>query len=194
VKRARAFGICALGWLVGGGALNGCGGSGPSTPFTPAPTPTPTATAPTLADLSAFVSSPQVDSLLACRQDVIVRATLTNRAARQVSVLGLRRTTRTVSGGCVSADHIYRFSGTVGAAASQALFEGPLYAGGSGCCRQTDSCDGAVTCEFEQTFTILTDVGEVPAGSFQYRVIYLQCVACPETEAASRAQCAPPSP
>jgi hypothetical protein len=143
--------------------------------------------------LSATVASAQADRLLNCRDDVLVEVVLTNRAATSVLVTGVRRASRSVSGGCKTSDSSYRITALAPPRESTVVMSGPLYTGGSGCCGFGIGCDGRSTCEFEQSLTVLTAVGDVPAGTFNYRVNFLDCVKCSSIAAVSGAQCPAPA-
>jgi len=185
--------ICLVAGATAWGSLAGCGRSTPATPSSPSPSPTPVPVPATLADLSATVASAQADRLLNCRDDVFVQVALTNRAATSVLVTGVRRVSRTVSGGCSTSESTYHITSLASPRVSTVVMSGPLYTGGSGCCGFGIGCDGRYTCEFEQTLTVLTALGDVPAGTFNYRVNYVDCVKCPGISAASGIPCPAPA-
>lgn len=185
---ARTLAACAL---LGPAA---CGIRNPTA--APSPTPPPTTLAPgTVADLSASVTSPQAGHLLNCRNDVIAQVTLTNRVASGVAATGVRKTTRSVSGGCMAGtDFTYGIVPIgLGPGESAVVMDRPLYTGGSGCCTEAGACDGRFTCGIEQALTVLTTLGEVPAGTFTYDVNFLNCAACSATAAATGMRCPPPA-
>ena len=154
---------------------------------------TPTTTLPpattTLSQLSASVTSPQGSMNIACTQDVIAVVTLTNRGTTGVSVTGVRRETRTVSGGCSAAQPFTFLPGAalVGANQTVTVLNNSLFSGGAGCCLPNTVCNGSSFCEITSVLTVLTSLGEVPAGGFNYGVTYNRCVPCSSNLAATDA-------
>jgi hypothetical protein len=179
--------------LVGG--LVACH-TGPPTAGSP-PTPPPTTLAPaTLADLSASSASPQAGKQINCRTDVIAQVTLANHSATGgVTVSGVRKTTQGLTGGCAVGSSSFTYGTAplgVGPGETVVVVNRALYSGGSGCCAATSSCDGSNTCGIQETFTVLTTVGEAAAGSFSYQVNFLNCATC-ATTAAAGTRCLPPA-
>ena len=167
--------------------LAGCGGgAGPAAPVpaTTLPPPTTTLPAATLADLSATLTSPEAGRKINCRREVNVVITVTNRAQSPISVSGIRKTGRTTSAGCFpSDDFTYRpIARTVGPGETVTVLERPLFNQGSGCCTDPGDCGGV--CSFEETFTVLTSAGEVPAGWLGFRVEFgPNCERCSDSVA-----------
>jgi hypothetical protein len=184
VKKTMRVRFLFLALLLTVGA---CGGN-PTTPPVPPPTTSP-ARAATLADLSATFSSPVAGSAIGCREEVRGRVALTNAAPSSVSVISLRKITTVVSGVCQPSDDTeYRLNtGLAAAQSTTVIFDQPLYRVGAGCCPDPNRCSGA-TCEFNEEFTVLTSVGAVPAGSFNYRVTFQNCQGCADATANN---CAP---
>jgi hypothetical protein len=182
----RACGLVLLALCV-----TTCGGQNPVAPPSPTPAPTPTPAPPTLADLSASVFSADAGRQLNCREDVHARVTLVNHAESSVLATGVRKSSRIVSGGCgAPADFTYEITPRrVGANGMNVVLMQALYTDGSGCCQDSNACGG--TCEVEETFEVLTDIGSVPAGHFQYRVVFSNCVKCGAEASSSSRFCAP---
>jgi hypothetical protein len=162
--------------VAGVGALAAAGGkdsvSTPTTTLPPATT--------TLAQLSASVTSPQRNTNIVCTQNVSAVVTLTNRGPSSVMVTGVRHENRSVSGGC-SAAQPFTFSPAavlVGANQTVTVLSNTLFANGSGCCNPNTVCNGTGFCEFTAILTVVTSVGEVPAGGFNYGITFNRCVAC----------------
>ena len=170
--RPRFF-VAAL--LLTAGA---CGGpTAPPPPPPPPPTTLPRAA--TLADLAATATSPEADTAFGCKEDVHGRVTITNAAPSSVMVMGVHRHATIESGRCnESEDFDYgtapRF---VTPNSSLVVMDGRLYTGGSGCCPDPDRCGGG-TCGIRETFVVRTELGDVAAGSFAYRVTFQNCNAC----------------
>ncbi|HWW94702.1 MAG TPA: hypothetical protein VN375_15140 [Vicinamibacteria bacterium] len=185
--------------LVAGGLLGGlaaCNTS--STTAGPTPTPPPTTLAPaTLADLSASTASAQSGQQINCRADVIAQVTLANHSAGGgVSVSGVRKTTQGLAGGCSVGSSSFTYTTApigVGPGETVVVMNRSLYSGGSGCCAAASSCDGSSTCGIQESFTVVTTVGEVAAGSFSYQVNFQNCAMCSATMAAAGMRCLPPS-
>ena len=162
--------------VAGVGVLAASGGkdsvSTPTTTLPPATT--------TLAQLSASVTSPQRNTNIVCTQNVSAVVTLTNRGPSSVMVTGVRHENRSVSGGC-SAAQPFTFSPAavlVGANQTVTVLNNTLFANGSGCCNPNTVCNGTGFCEFTALLTVVTSVGEVPAGGFNYGITFNRCVAC----------------
>jgi hypothetical protein len=155
--------------------LTACGHTPTTTP--PAtPTPTPTPAPATLADLSAEVISGEAGQTLNCRDDVHARITLTNNAASPVLVTGVFKVGSVLAGRCFSgADITYPITRTIAPKTTGSVMDRPLYSGGSGCC--SGRCTGG-TCEFMETFQVVTELGAVPAGRFSYKVEFFNCLGC----------------
>ena len=66
----------------------------------------------------------------------------------------------------------------VGAGQSVTVLNNSLFSGGSGCCSANSPCNGATFCEITAIFTVITSLGEVPAGGFNYGVTFNRCVTC----------------
>jgi len=71
--------------------------------------------------------------------------------------------------------------------ATTTVVDRPVYDGGSGCCIDSEGCSGL--CEIQETFQVVTSLGDVPAGSFHYQVIFDGCAKCASASAASRNAC-----
>jgi hypothetical protein len=169
--------------------LTACG-KDPTSPLVPSPTPNAAVPA-TLADLSAGVTSPETGRDLNCREDVHAQVVLMNRAARFVTVTGVVQMNSVIAGGCtIPAEftftrHTDVFTNTTGVVLDQALFNN-----GSGCCPDPNKCSGG-TCEFRAAFRVQTEVGDVPAGGFNYKVTFNGCVTCTSTTSTLGSRCAP---
>jgi hypothetical protein len=177
-------GACAIAIL-----LAACGRSNVTPPTPPPPTPTPPP--PTLADLSATVSSPEADMRLACRDDVHARVSVTNRAQGAVTVTGIHKTSAVIRGGCREApDNTYIPSTRiVPGRSTTVIMDRPLYTSGSGCCFDENNCRG--NCDFQETFEVVTELGNVPAGRFQINVTFQNCLICSSSMATGLGQCPP---
>src|SRR5438105_10818777 len=160
--------------------LPGCGGSSPAAP--PPATIPPTTTLPpapaTLADLSATVTSPQTDASINCTDEVHARVTLTNRAASGVVVLGVLNSSGIPAGDCAGGgDFTFRPLTRLAAPKSTTVvLDQSLYANGPGCCLGK-GCGGS--CRFQEAFQVITELGNVPAGAFNYKVFFQNCQSCP---------------
>jgi hypothetical protein len=162
------------------------------------PTPTPVTTLPagtTLGQLSASVTSPQRSTNLVCTQNVNAVVTLTNRGTTAVTVTGVRSEIRVVSGGCSAAPPFTFSPGAtlVGANQTVTVLNNTLFNGGAGCCSAGSVCNGTFFCEFTSVLTVITGLGEVPAGGFNYGVTYNRCVACASSVGAA-SSCPGPAP
>ena len=192
--------VCSRGsWiLVAGACLGGLAACHTGPPSAPTPTPPPTTLVPaTLADLSASAASPQAGQQISCKMDVIAQVTLVNHSATgAVSVTGVRKTTQGLSGGCSVGSSSFTYGTApigVGPGETVVVMNRALYSGGSGCCSTASACDGSNTCGIQESFTALTTVGEVAAGSFSYQVNFLNCTMCAATMAAAGIRCPPPA-
>jgi hypothetical protein len=166
-----ALAALCLGQTCGGRSLTA---APPPSPAPPATTPPPP---PTLADLSAAVTSPEAEASLTCAQDVHARVTLTNRAATGVIATGVAKTSGVVAGDCLgAAPFTYRtLARVVFANSTTVVMDQSLYTGGSGCC-QGRGCGGS--CVFQESFQVVTELGNVPAGTFNYKVFFQNCGPC----------------
>jgi hypothetical protein len=172
--------------------LPGCGGSNPTAPppanTTPAPPPVTVAPTPTrLSDLTATVTSPQANGSINCTGEVRARVTLTNRGGTAVTVTALLDTTGIPAGDCFGGgDRTFRFATprTVLPNGTTVLLDQSIYSDTAFCCGGR-GCAGA--CTFQEAFTAITDVGNVPAGSFNYKVFFQNCPSCPASAAAGAA-------
>ena len=173
--------------------LAACHSSGPTSPPTPAATPPPLSVA-QLSDLSASTDSPEAGKTINCRNDVVAQVTVTNHGSGSFGVVGVRKSSQVLGGGCFAApDFTYSGAGIgIGPGESVLVMNRALYQGGSGCCTQSLGCDGMFTCTFEEDFTVITSVGGVPAGSFSYDVNFNNCSTCASASAASVNRCRPP--
>ncbi len=178
-------------------ALPDCGTKYTTTQPTPPPTTLPPVTTPpaptTLADLSAAVTSPQANGSINCSDDVRARITVTNRGGTAVTVSAFINTSGIPNGDCFGGgDRTFRFTTppTMPANATTVLFDGSLYTNGPACC-SGKGCAGA--CTFQEAFKVITNVGDVSAGSFNYKVFFQNCRSCPGSvsgpAAASGAAC-----
>jgi hypothetical protein len=168
---------------AGVGVLVAAGGKDSVT--TPSTTLAPATT--TLSQLSASVTSAQRSTNIVCTQNVIAVVTLTNRGPSNVSISGVRHENRVVSANCFAAQP-FTFSPAatlVGASQTVTVLNATLYANGSGCCNPNSSCNGSSFCEFTSVFTVLTSLGEVPAGGFNYGITFNRCAACTDAVGAS---------
>jgi hypothetical protein len=174
---AGAAGLAAV-------ALGASGGGGDGTP--PATVPS----GPTLANLSATVGSSERSANLNCTQNVTATVRVTNQNSTSVTVTGIRHADRSVSGGCRPSDPFtfQPLAGSVGAGQTVTVLSGPLYRTGSGCCN--GACNNAF-CEIQAAFTVITSLGEIPAGAFNYGVTFSGCVQC---ASGAGADCARPGP
>lgn len=179
-------GVVGVGAAVAVAVSGGSSVSTPIPPASPAPAATPEPPPARPSDLSAAVTSMQATRTLNCRDNVFARITLTNGAASSVTVNGIRRITKVAFGGCAPAPNfVYApLIRSVSGGATGVIFDGTLYAQGSGCCDRGRVCDGSNTCGIEENFTVMTSVGDVSAGRFGYRVNYLNCIMCPRFAAA----------
>lgn len=160
--------------------------------------PTPVTTLPagtTLGQLSASVTSPQRSSNIVCTDGVSALVTLTNRGNSSVTVSGVRRESRTISGGCGAAQPFTFNPAATLVSANQTLtvLNTTLFTSGAGCCNAGTRCNGSDFCEFTVVFTVITGLGEVPAGAFNYGVTFNRCVACSSSLAAT-GSCSGPVP
>jgi hypothetical protein len=164
----------------------GLGGCGKDPTSSGVPTPPPSTAAPaTLADLAATLTSPEAGRTLNCREDVHAQITLTNRSASRVLLTGVVKASSVVSGGCTTGGefHYTPAVAQVFTNSTTIVLDQALYNNGTGCCTAGSSCSGG-TCEFQETFRVGTEVGEVPAGSIRYKVTFSGCVICSTTVSA----------
>jgi len=174
--------------------LLACGGSNPASPPTPAP---PTTTLPpvptTLADLSASVTSPEDGQTFGCKDSVHFKATITNRGATLVIVTGVKKHSSSVKGDCTAGgDFSFPFGVSALPHATTTITDQQLlYSNGTGCCSGGPTCTGI--CTFKEEFSVVTLLGDVPAGSFQYQVIFGNCAQCASASADGRGSCRVPS-
>lgn len=159
-----------------------CGsGSRVTTPPQPSATPPPVTLPPaptTLADLSASVTSPQANASINCSDDVRARVTLTNRGGTTVNVTAIIDTSGIPAGDCFGGgDRTFRFSipRTALANSTTVLMDQSLYTNGPACC-DGKGCAGA--CTFQEGFQVVTDLGNVSAGVFNYKVFFQNCRSC----------------
>ncbi len=161
--------------------------SAPVTTLPPAPTPPPPPPPARPSDLTASVSSPQATKTINCHSDVVATVTLANASASPVDVLGILKTTKVDAGGCNPApDYTYPpLVNKVAGGQTAVVFQNLLYPNGAGCCYRGKPCDGSNTCVIHETFFVQTSASQVLAGSFYYRVTFLDCVACESVNPAS---------
>jgi hypothetical protein len=178
--------------VAGVGVLAAAGGK--DSVSTPATTLPPAMT--TLAQLSASVTSPQGSTNLACTQNVIAVVTLTNRGPTSVAVTAVRHESRVVSGGCGAAPPFTFLpaAALVGPNQTVTVLSNSLFTGGAGCCLAGSACNGTFFCEFNEVLTVVTGIGEVPAGGFNFGVTYNRCVACESGLGAASSCSGPASP
>jgi hypothetical protein len=161
---------------AGVGVLAAAGGKDSvSTPPTTLAPPTTT-----LGQLSATVTSPQRSTNIVCTQGVSAVVTLTNRGTTSVTVTGVRHESRAVSPNCF-AGQSFTFNPAatlVGANQTVTVLNSSLYANGSGCCNANSVCNGTSFCEFTSLLTVVTQLGDVPAGGFNYGITFNRCAAC----------------
>lgn len=105
---------------------------------------------------------------------------------------GVHKVSSVVSGNCSAApDFTYELLPLIAAPNSTTpVMNRSLYSSGSGCC--TTTC-GGITCEFQETMEVVTAIGNVPAGSFRYRVIFSNCDTCKSARASARQDCPLPA-
>lgn len=171
---------------VGGGVAIAAGGSSSSS----SPTTTTTTLPPTasLADLSATVSSDQQGRVLNCKDTVFFTVSLTNRAPALVRINGVRRHLSATTCGGSTADFTYTPTNlAIGTGTADVLNHQEIFRGGVGCCSGSTFCSGA--CHVQYSFTVLTSVGEVPAGSIDYGIVFDRCVMCSSFEGFGAAMC-----
>jgi hypothetical protein len=175
--------------------LPDCGGSTTTTTPQPSTTPPPVTLPPTpttLADLSASVTSPQANASINCSDDVTARITLVNRGGTAVTVRGILDRSGIPSGRCSGeTDFTYRSRVDVALpASSTVVLNGSLYSDGPACC---DGRGCAGSCVFQESFEVITDLGNVPAGLFNYTVFFQNCRSCTTSaKAAGNAACVSP--
>jgi hypothetical protein len=172
----RSIAIAAL------AALPGCGGGSnpvgpPATTLPPPPTTTLAAAPAKLTDLSASVTSPQANTSLTCNGEVRAAVAITNRAASSVVVTGVLMRFGTVAGDCVGdGEFTFRAANrTVAPNSTAVVLDQRLFSGGAGCCFGR-GCAGS--CRFQSGFEVVTELGNVPAGVFNYTVFFQGCPPC----------------
>jgi hypothetical protein len=183
--RLRSLGLA----LAVAGGLAQCGRDAPTRP---SPPPPPTTLAPaTLAELSAAVTSTEGGRRIGCREDVHAEVSLTNRSRSAVLVTGVRKVNSTRTQGCRPVDDFtYQVVPRLVAGGSTVtVMNTALYTGGSGCCIEPGRCGG--TCVFVETFEVATEVGLVPAGSFDYTVEFGDCIPCGASSSSAGQTCPP---
>ena len=133
-----------------------------------------------LADLSASVSSPQFNSNINCTDNISATVNIRNSAASSVTVTGVRADKKVTFGTCVApAPFVFTpIVSSVGPGASATVLNRPLTSGGAGCCSPGNACNGGTFCQFLESFTVITGIGEVSAGSIGYGITYRGCSAC----------------
>ena len=158
--RSRRLALAAVAGLAG------CSGDTPVAPPSVAPPPTTLAPA-TLADLTGAVTSTEGGRQIGCREDVHATVSLTNRSPSAVLVTGVRKSSGTRTQGCVPVDDFtYQVVPRLVAGGTTAtVMSSALYTGGSGCCLEPARCGG--TCVFVETYSVVNELGPVPAGSFE---------------------------
>lgn len=173
---ARAVSAVAL------AAFPACGGGsnpvGPPATTLPAPPPTTLAPVPAkLSDLTASVTSPQADANVSCDTDIRARVTLTNRAASSVVVTGVLLRSGVVVGRCRGdSEFTYRaLNRTMAPNTTTVVLDQGLYDTGPGCC-SGQGCAGS--CRIEEGFEVVTEIGNVPAGAFNYTLFFQNCKPC----------------
>lgn len=190
-RSARGDWLRRLGLAVtAASGLAQCGRDTPATP--PSATAPPTTLAPaTVSDLSGAVTSTEGGRRIGCREDVHAEVSLTNRSQSAVLVTGVRKMSGTRTQGCVPvSDFTYQVVPRLVVGGSTAtVMNTALYTGGSGCCIDPGRCGG--TCVFVETFEVVTEVGAVPAGSFDYTVQFGDCVTCGASSSSVGRACPP---
>ena len=130
------------------------------------------------------MTSPQADASINCSDELRGRVTLTNRGGTSVEVTGVLDTTGLPFGDCFGGgDRTFRFTSSrfVLPNTTAVLLDQSLYTNGPGCCGGR-GCAGA--CTFQEAFQAITTLGNVPAGSFNYKVFFQNCRSCPGSIAA----------
>jgi hypothetical protein len=146
----------------------------------------------TLADLTASVTSPENNHTLGCRDDVHFKATITNKGGTAIAVVGVKKHSATLHGGCDPGGDFEYSVGTIAAAhATTNITDRTLYSNGTGCCIGGTTCSGM--CTFKEEFSVVTRLGDVPAGSFQYQLIFGNCAQCAGARASGLGACRLPS-
>ena len=175
-RLARSFATFAL------AALPACGGGSnpvgpPSTTLPPPPTTTLPPAPAKLTDLSASVTSPQAGANVSCDSEIRARVILTNRAASSVIVTGVLLRSGVVFGRCRGDDEFtYRALNRVMAPnTATVVLDQSLYSTGPGCC-SGQGCAGS--CRIQEGFEVVTELGNVPAGAFDYTLFFQNCQPC----------------
>jgi len=186
-KSSRAVPILIGAGAVAAGVVVLAAASGKDSVSTP-PTTVPAAIT-TLDQLSAAVTSAQRSTNITCTQDVIAVVTLTNRGPANVGITGVRHESRAVSNNCFAGQPFTFLPAATLAGANQTVtvLSSSLFTGGSGCCTATSACNGTSFCEFTSVLTVVTSVGEVPAGGFNYGVTFNRCGPCSSSLGAASA-------
>jgi hypothetical protein len=101
-----------------------------------------------------------------------------------VVVTGVLNRTGVPAGDCSGgSDFTFRpLVGTVLPNTTTLVLDQSLYSDGPGCCLGT-GCAGS--CRFQEAFEVITSVGNVPAGHFNYRVFFQNCRSCATVSAAT---------
>jgi hypothetical protein len=176
-------------------ALPDCGGTKytttqPSPPPTTLPPVTPPPAPTTLADLSATVTSPQADASINCDAEVRARISVANRGGTAVAVSSFIHNSGVAAGDCFgSGDRTFRYNPPrpVAGNGTTVIFDGSLFSGINACCNGK-GCAGA--CTFQADFRVFTDLGEVYAGAFKYKVFFQNCASCPGSVTTQGVGCA----
>jgi hypothetical protein len=192
---SRAIARAAVGILLC--ALPGCGGGGSPTapPPTVAAAPPTTTLAPVptkLPDLSASVTSPQANASISCDGPLRATVALTNRGATSVVATGVLVRFGVVFGNCGGDfEFTYRaLSRTIAPGATTLVLDQALFSGPVACCQGGHDCAGS--CRFQDGVEVVTELGNVPAGAFNYTVFFQNCRAC-SGAAATGAGCPRPA-
>ena len=172
--------------VVGGGVAALAAGHGSSTAASTTTTTVPPAVS--LANLSATATSPQQGTVLNCNQSAFFTVSLTNTARALVFITGVRLHATTVGGGCsVGSDFTYDVTNSqVGTGTADVLNNQMLFSNGVGCCGRP-GCGGS--CSFQFSFTVITNVGEVPAGHIDFGVVFDGCSICRSFAGFNAASC-----
>jgi hypothetical protein len=168
------------------------GGSSPTNPpaaTTPAPPPATLPPTPTkLTDLSASVTSPQSQAALNCTDDIRAQVTLVNNGATDVAVRGVLMRSGVTSGAC-GGDNEFTYSPRTPIAPAKRttiVLDGSLYPSGAGCC-SGKGCGSS--CRIQEGFEVITDLGNVPAGAFNYQIFFQNCRSCGSVRTSSGRAC-----
>jgi hypothetical protein len=172
---------------VGAAVLAASGSSSSLAAATTTTTPLPPAAS--LADLSATVTSPQEGGRLNCNENAYFTVSLTNTARALVFVRGVRLHTTSVVGNCTGApDFTYNVTNSqLGTGTADVLNNQVLFSNGVGCCERPPC--GGDACNFRFSFTVLTSVGDVPAGTIDFAILFNGCPTCSSFAGLSAARC-----